>query len=596
MHPEIERVTQAIISRSASSRRDYLDMLDQTQNLSPAASCLSCSNMAHVVAASPQEDKQSIAKSQSANIGIVTAYNDMLSAHQPFATYPNHIKSVAREFGATAQVAGGVPAMCDGVTQGQPGMELSLFSRDVIAMATAVSLTHNVFNAVACLGVCDKIVPGMLMGALQFGHLPAVFIPAGPMPSGISNDEKTRVRQQFAAGEIGEDELFAAESASYHSPGTCTFYGTANTNQMMMEMLGAQLPSASFINAGTSLRDELTRASIAKLLDAVSSGLPLSSVVTEKSLVNAVVGLLATGGSTNHTLHLIAIARTAGIDLRWQDMAELSKHVPLLARVYPNGSADVNHFRDAGGLAFIVSELRNGGLLNEDVVNLMGNGLDAYTREVHEEKGATWSGPVVESRNNDILRPVSEPFSLEGGLRVLSGNLGTGIVKVSAVEPERRLVTAPCRVFTTQQAVQQAFQAGELDSDVVVVLAGQGPAANGMPELHKLTTPLSILQQRGFKVALITDGRMSGASGKILAGIHITPEAVKGGAIGRLRDGDIITVDANRDLLNVDVDDAELMQRSPVTLAEEPLTLGRHLFAKARAVVSAADAGAGFIF
>jgi len=336
--------------------------------------------------------------------------------------------------------------------------------------------------------------------------------------------------------------------------------------------------------------------SISKLLDAVSSGLSLSRVVTEKSLVNVVVGLLATGGSTNHTLHLIAIARTAGIDLRWQDMAELSKHVPLLARVYPNGSADVNHFRDAGGLAFIVSELRNGGLLNEDVVNLMGNGLDAYTREVHDEKGATWSGPVVESRNNDILRPVSEPFSLEGGLRVLSGNLGTGIVKVSAVEPERRLVTAPCRVFTTQQAVQQAFQAGELDSDVVVVLAGQGPAANGMPELHKLTTPLSILQQRGFKVALITDGRMSGASGKILAGIHITPEAVKGGAIGRLRDGDIITVDANRDLLNVDVDDAELMQRSPVTLAEEPPTLGRHLFAKARAVVSDADAGAGFIF
>lgn len=596
MHPEIERITQAIIERSQDSRRSYLELLEQTQSLSPAADCLSCSNMAHVVAASPQGDKESIAHSRGINIGIVTAYNDMLSAHQPLATYPDAIKAVAREYGATAQVAGGVPAMCDGVTQGQPGMELSLFSRDVIAMATAVSLTHNVFNAVACLGVCDKIVPGMLIGALQFGHLPAVFIPAGPMPSGISNAEKARIRAQFAAGEIDEEVLFEAESASYHSPGTCTFYGTANTNQMMMELLGAQLPSASFVNTGTQLREELTRASVTKLLDAVTAGVPLSRVVTEKSLVNAVVGLLATGGSTNHTLHLIAIARAAGIELRWQDMAELSRHVPLLARVYPNGSADVNHFRDAGGIAFIVAELRRAGLLNEDVVNLMGEGLEAYTREANADAGLYWSAPIKNSRNKDVLRPVAEPFSQEGGLRLLHGNLGAAVVKVSAVDPDKRAVTAPCRVFNSQQAVQQAFQAGELDCDIVVVVIGQGPAANGMPELHKLTPPLTVLQQRGFKVALITDGRMSGASGKVLAGIHITPEAAKDGLIGRLQDGDIVTVDADNDLLQVNVDETDLMQRTPTELAAEPATLGRNIFAKARAAVSDADAGAAIIF
>lgn len=596
MHPEVQRVTETIISRSRESRQRYLDLLAQTQALSPAIGCLSCSNKAHAVAASPADEKPKIAHGRAPNIGIVTAYNDMLSAHQPLGTYPDVIKSVAREYGATAQVAGGVPAMCDGVTQGQPGMELSLFSRDVIAMATAVSLTHNVFNAVACLGVCDKIVPGMLMGALQFGHLPVVFIPAGPMPSGISNAEKARVRQLFAAGKIDEEELFKAESASYHSPGTCTFYGTANTNQMMMELLGAQLPSTAFVNTGTSLRDSLTRISVAKLLDAVSAGLPLAQVVTEQSLVNAVVGLLATGGSTNHTLHLVAIARAAGIDLRWQDMADLSRHVPLLARVYPNGSADVNHFRDAGGLAFIVSELRTAGLLNEDVVNLMGDGLDAYTREASVGEGLSWSDSVTTSRNTDILRPVAEPFSEEGGLRVVSGNLGHGIVKASAVAPDQQSVTAPCRVFTSQQAVQQAFHAGELDCDVVVVVVGQGPAANGMPELHKLTPPLSVLQQRGHKVALITDGRMSGASGKVLAGIHITPEAAKGGAIGRLRDGDVVTIDARSDLLKVDVDESVLMSRELVVLEQEPPTLGRHMFANARTMVSGADLGADFIF
>jgi len=596
MHAEIERVTQAIIDRSRESRQAYLELLDQAQARSPAASCLSCSNMAHVVAASPDGDKQHISRRQGANIGIVTAYNDMLSAHQPLAAYPDHIKAVARTHGATAQVAGGVPAMCDGVTQGQPGMELSLFSRDVIAMATAVSLTHNVFDAVACLGVCDKIVPGMLIGALQFGHLPAVFIPAGPMPSGISNAEKARIRQQFAKGEISEDELFAAESASYHSPGTCTFYGTANTNQMMMELLGAQLPSASFVNTGTALRGGLTSMSVEKLLQAVDNKVPLSQVVTEKSLVNAVIGLLATGGSTNHTLHLIAIARAAGIDLRWQDMADLSRHVPLLARVYPNGVADVNHMRDAGGIAFIVAELRRGGLLNEDVVTIMGHGLNAYACEAQEAgDSVTWSEPVAESRNTDVLRSVAEPFSAEGGLRVLTGNIGTGVVKTSAVDSDKQSVTAPCRVFTSQHAVQEAFKNGELNCDVVVVVIGQGPAANGMPELHQLTPPLAVLQGQGHKVALVTDGRMSGASGKVLAGIHVTPEAARGGLIGYLRDGDVVTVDAQGDLLRVDVDESELRSREPLPLDNEPLTLGRNLFVSARAAVADADAGAGFI-
>lgn len=597
MHPEVERITQSIIDRSQQTRRDYLDLLDKTQDLSPASSCLSCSNMAHVVAASPAEDKDSIAQSKAPNIGIVTAYNDMLSAHQPLATYPDFIKQVARENNATAQVAGGVPAMCDGVTQGQPGMELSLFSRDVIAMATAVSLTHNVFDAVACLGVCDKIVPGMLMGALQFGHLPAVFIPAGPMPSGISNAEKAKVRQQFALGEIDEIKLFEAESASYHSAGTCTFYGTANTNQMMMELLGAQLPGTSFINTGTPLRDELTRLSVVQLLQSLKDKVPLSKVVTEKSIVNAVIGLLATGGSTNHTLHLIAIAKSAGIQLTWQDMAELSKHIPLLARVYPNGSADVNHFRDAGGIAYIVSELRSNGLLNEDVVNLMGEGIASYTKEAlasgnGESIGLKWSETVSQSRDTEVLRPVDEPFSTEGGIKLLNGNLGKAIVKVSAVAPEHQFITAPCKVFNSQAAVTEAFQAGELDRDVVVVLYGQGPAANGMPELHKLTPALSALQAKGFKVALLTDGRMSGASGKVLAAIHASPEASKGGAIGKLRDGDSVTIDAVNSFFGVHVEESVLNQREPLAIRQEPLTLGRNIFANSRLLVSDADQGA----
>ena len=589
----LQRVTNNIIERSRSGREQYFAMLDETQDKSPSSSCLSCSNMAHVVAASPAEDKDSIANKSKPNIGIVTAYNDMLSAHQPFATYPDFIKAVARENNATAQVAGGVPAMCDGVTQGQPGMELSLFSRDVIAMATAVSLTHNTFDATICLGVCDKIVPGMLIGALQFGHLPTIFIPAGPMPSGISNMEKARVRQQFALGEIDEIKLFEAESASYHSPGTCTFYGTANTNQMMMELLGLQLPSTAFINTGTPLRGQLTELSVAKVLTAPTLG----KVLSEASIVNSLVGLLATGGSTNHTLHIVAIARAAGINLHWEDMAELSAVVPLLARVYPNGTGDVNHFRDAGGLAFIIYQLREAGLLHDDLDNVMGGGLDGYVCEATGEGDKLlWTQPVAETRDQDILRPISDPFSAEGGLQLVKGNLGKAIVKVSAVKPEHQSIVAPCRVFARQEDVAAAFKASELNKDVVVVLRHQGPAANGMPELHKLTPALSALQDQGFKVALLTDGRMSGASGKILAAIHLTPEANQGGMIGRLQDGDMVTIDAPAQILQVDVSDAELSARAASEQPSETLTLGRDMFSKVRAIVSDADQGGSILF
>lgn len=586
-------VTQRIVERSREGRDHYFAMLDETQDKSPSSSCLSCSNMAHVVAASPTEDKDSIANKTRPNIGIVTAYNDMLSAHQPFETYPEMIKAVARENDATAQVAGGVPAMCDGVTQGQPGMELSLFSRDVIAMATAVSLTHNVFDAAICLGVCDKIVPGMLIGALQFGQIPTIFIPAGPMPSGISNTEKARVRQQFALGEIDEIRLFEAESASYHSPGTCTFYGTANTNQMMMELLGLQLPSTAFINTGTPLRDQLTQLSVEKVLSAPRLG----DVLSEASIVNSLVGLLATGGSTNHTLHIVAIARAAGIVLKWEDISALSSVVPLLARVYPNGSGDVNHFREAGSLAYVVYQLREAGLLHDDLPNVMGGGLDNYVCEAQDNAGKLeWTDPVTESRDTEILRPVDQPFSAEGGLQLVKGNLGKAIVKVSAVKPENQSITAPCRVFARQEDVAAAFQAGELDKDVVVVLRHQGPAANGMPELHKLTPALSALQDKGFKVALLTDGRMSGASGKILAAIHLTPEANQGGLIGRLQDGDMVTIDAAGQQLQVDLDDAELAGRTASEQPAETLTLGRAMFSKVRAVVSDADEGGSILF
>ncbi|MCL4129158.1 UNVERIFIED_CONTAM: hypothetical protein GTU68_056863 [Idotea baltica] len=579
-------------------------MVDASRNQPPATDRMSCSNWAHVVAANPADEKKSIPKGQGANIGIVTAYNDMLSAHQPFAAYPNQIKLTARSHGATAQVAGGVPAMCDGVTQGQPGMELSLFSRDVIAMSTAVSLSHDVYDGIMCLGVCDKIVPGLIIGALQFGHLPAMFVPAGPMPSGISNKEKAAQRQKFAKGEISKEELLATESASYHSAGTCTFYGTANTNQVLMEALGVQLAGTSFVNPNTDLRSALTKHSVESLLDQTIKGSnyrPLSEVITEQSMVNAMVVMMATGGSTNLTLHLIAMAAAAGIIINWQDMDEISRITPLLARVYPNGQADVNHFEQAGGLAFVMHQLRSAGLLNENVVNVMGQGLDAYSTKpllLNEGEGntkLTWSEAVTESADLEIVSNVDAPFAKEGGMRMLHGELGTGIVKISAVDAEHHIIEAPCKIFEQQDDLKAAFEAGDLDRDVVVVVRFQGPAANGMPELHKLTPYLGILQDKGFKVALVTDGRMSGASGKVLAAIHISPEAKKGGLLAYIADGDVIRVDATSGELLVRVAEDKLRQREPAQQPEQSNTIGRGLFEQMRNVVGESTLGAASI-
>lgn len=592
----IQSITKTIIERSSDSRAAYLAMIEATRNQPPAPDRLSCSNWAHVVAANTAEEKKSIPAGEGANIGIITAYNDMLSAHQPFASYPNIIKLTARNKGATAQVAGGVPAMCDGVTQGQPGMELSLFSRDVIAMATAVSLSHDVYDAIMCLGVCDKIVPGLIIGALQFGHLPAMFVPAGPMPSGIPNKQKALMRQKFAAGEIDKAELLETESASYHSAGTCTFYGTANTNQVLMEALGVQLAGTSFVNPGTDLRRALTQYSVEQVLDQSSKGgnyRPLAEVITEKSIVNAIVVMMATGGSTNLTLHLIAMAAAAGIIIDWHDMDRISRITPLLARVYPNGQADVNHFEQAGGLAFVINQLRSADLLNEDVINVMGQGLDAYTRKPQlAGEELSWSEPVTENGDEEILSTAAAPFLPEGGMRVVQGPLGTGVVKVSAVDEEHHVIEAPCKIFETQDALKQAFDAGEMNYDHVAVVRFQGPAANGMPELHKLTPYLGILQDRGFRVALVTDGRMSGASGKILSAIHVSPEAKKGGLLAYLRDGDVVRVDAKSGELIVWVDESELRQRTP---AEEPpanTTLGRGLFENLRNIVDVSTLGA----
>jgi phosphogluconate dehydratase len=599
----IEQVTARVIERSKTSRADYLAMVDESRNQPPAPDRLSCSNWAHVVAANPDDEKKSIPAGQGANIGIVTAYNDMLSAHQPFASYPNQIKLTARSMGATAQVAGGVPAMCDGVTQGQPGMELSLFSRDVIAMATAVSLSHDVYDGVMCLGVCDKIVPGLIIGALQFGHLPAMFVPAGPMPSGIPNKEKAAARQRFAAGEIDKAKLLESESASYHSPGTCTFYGTANTNQVLMEALGVQLAGTSFVNPGTPLRTALTKQSVINLLNQTAKGgdyRPLSEVITEQSIVNAMVVMMATGGSTNLTLHLIAMASAAGIIINWQDMDELSRSTPLLARVYPNGQADVNHFEAAGGLAYVINELRSLNLMNENVVNVMGEGLDAYTRkpmldDAGDEVELSWGEPIKESGDLEIVAPGTSPFAAEGGLRVVKGALGTGVVKVSAVAEEHQVVEAPCKIFDTQDALKQAFDNGELNCDHVAVVRFQGPAANGMPELHKLTPYLGILLDKGYAVALVTDGRMSGASGKVLSAIHVSPEAKKGGLLANLREGDVIRVDAQAGELSVNVSEEELRSREPAKGPAVSGILGRGIFQNMRDTVGVSTAGASFL-
>jgi phosphogluconate dehydratase len=596
MNPTVEAVTAELAARSRKSREAYLDMCRRTQDQEPPRQTLSCGNLAHGYAACSDDEKALIGGMEAVNIGIISAYNDMLSAHQPLAEYPQRLKDIVRRLGGTAQVASGVPAMCDGVTQGQPGMDLSLFSRDVVAMATAVGLSHNIFDAAVCLGICDKIVPGMMIGSLQFGHLPIAFLGSGPMGSGIPNKEKAAVRQQYAEGKASRDELLAVESASYHSPGTCTFYGTANSNQVLMEMLGVQLPGSSFLHPDDPLRGALNESLMQALMQATAKNRyrPLYEVVTEKTLVNAVVALLATGGSTNHTLHLIAIARAAGIDLTWEDMDRLSAAVPLLARIYPNGSADINDFQQAGGMAFLVRELRAGGLLNEDIRTVIGDGLDAYCAAPEQDGGgaAAWQTPVLKSSRHDVLRGVGEPFQNEGGLRRLMGNLGESVIKVSAVVPEHHQVRAACRIFESQDAMRDAFEAGELDRDVVVVVRFQGPAANGMPELHKLTPFLGVLQDRGFKVALVTDGRMSGASGKVPAAIHLTPEAINEGPISRLRDGDVIALDAAAGSLSVEVDESEFASRAPAAPPPAATTLGRGLFAAFRSGASGAGAGA----
>ncbi|HEV7277261.1 MAG TPA: phosphogluconate dehydratase [Devosiaceae bacterium] len=594
----IREVTDRIAARSEISRRDYLDRIEAARQQGVHRSTLSCGNLAHGFAACGPADKGKLAGTVTPNLGIVTAYNDMLSAHQPYGTYPDLIKEAAREIGATAQVAGGVPAMCDGVTQGQPGMDLSLFSRDVIAMATAIALSHNMFDAAVYLGICDKIVPGLLIGALTFGHLPGVFVPGGPMPTGLPNDEKARVRQLYMEGKVGRAELLEAEAKSYHSPGTCTFYGTANSNQMLMEIMGLHLPGASFVNPGTPLRDALTREATRRALSLTAEGndyTPVGHIIDEKAIVNGLVGLHATGGSTNHTLHLVAIAAAAGLHITWQDMSDLSDVVPLLARVYPNGLADVNHFHAAGGMGFLIRELLDNGYLHEDVKTVWGGGLSSYTVEARllEDRLAFEPAPA-RSGNPKILASAAAPFSANGGLKLLSGNLGKAVIKVSAVKPEHRVIEAPARVFHSQQGMLDAFRAGELNGDVVAVVRFQGPKSVGMPELHKLTPTLGILQDRGFKVALLTDGRMSGASGKVPAAIHVTPEASDGGPISKIRDGDMVRVDAEAGTLAIVGDEREFNSRTPATedLRREHFGMGRELFAGFRAMVGAADRGA----
>ncbi|MEG8223105.1 phosphogluconate dehydratase [Sphingomonas sp. HH69] len=594
LHPVIAKVTERVVARSAKRRRAYLDLIERGREAGTNRDQLSCGNLAHGFAASG-EDKPAIRTGQAMNIGIVTAYNDMLSAHQPYGRYPEQIKIAAREVGATAQVAGGVPAMCDGVTQGQSGMELSLFSRDTIALSTAVALSHAMFEGVALLGICDKIVPGLLMGALRFGHLPTILIPAGPMPSGLANKEKVRIRQLYAEGKVGRDELLESESASYHGAGTCTFYGTANSNQMMMEVMGLHMPCASFVNPGTKLRSELTRAATHRLTSIGWDGddyRPLGHCVDEKAIVNAIIGLMATGGSTNHAIHLPAIARAAGISIDWTDFAEISDVVPLLARVYPNGSGDVNHFHAAGGMSFIIRELLDSGLLHRDILTVARGDLTDYGKEpVLEDEALQWRDVPV-SRDENMLRPVSNPFSADGGMRLLAGNLGRCVMKVSAVDPALWTIEAPAAVFHTQDDVLRAFKAGELERDVVVVVRFQGPRANGMPELHKLTPALGVLQDRGFKVALVTDGRMSGASGKVPAAIHLSPEALGGGAIAKLRNGDLVRVCAARGLIEALVDPTEWEARDTPPAPPAPYDTGRELFALFRHHSDLAEQGA----
>jgi len=601
LDPTLSAVTARIVARSHARRAAYLARIRAARGSKVQRSQLSCTNLAHAIAAAPAAAKlilKEVTPRSCPNLAIVSAYNDMLSAHQPLGAYPAWIKEAALAAGATAQFAGGVPAMCDGVTQGQAGMELSLFSRDVIAMATAVALSHQMFDAALYLGVCDKIVPGLLIGALTFGHLPGIFVPAGPMPSGLSNDEKAQIRALYAQGKIGRQELLDAEMRAYHAPGTCTFYGTANSNQMLMEIMGLHLPGSAFVNPGTALREALTRAAATRAVEISAEGsqyTPIGELVDERVIVNGMVGLLATGGSTNHTIHLVAIARAAGIAIDWTDFDDLSKVVPTLTRIYPNGNADVNQFHAAGGIGLVIRELLGAGLLHADVQTVAGPGLQRYTQEPWLDDGTlAWRDGAAESLDRDIVRPVRDPFAPDGGLKLLTGNLGRGVIKVSAVKPEHRVVSAPAIVFDDQDELLAAFKRGELERDFVAVIRFQGPAANGMPELHKLTPTLGVLQDRGFKVALVTDGRMSGASGKVPAAIHMTPEAAHGGPLAKVRNGDRITLDANAGLVNAEVPPDAWAARSAhgVDLTRNQYGVGRELFAVFRRHVDGAEQGA----
>lgn len=609
LHPRIQEVTQRVIERSKNTRQDYLDRISHAKKQTRVRAGLGCGNIAHVMAACSSDDKARLKADEQPNLAIINSYNDMLSAHVPYKDYPDLIKDIATKYDATAQVAGGVPAMCDGVTQGRDGMELSLFSRDVIAMSTAISLSHDVFDGVFCLGVCDKIVPGLLIGALSFGHLPVFFLPAGPMQSGIPNKEKARIRQKFAQGLVSREDLLEAESASYHSAGTCTFYGTANSNQMLMEIMGLHLPGSSFINPYTELRDGLTGNAVETMLKQLTDDKEspcLADVISEKTIINGLVGLLSTGGSTNHAIHIVAIAKAAGIQVTWKDMSDLSEVVPLLTRIYPNGSADVNHFQAAGGMGFLMRELASAGYLHTDVKTMLGDGLAPYMTEPRLDKddslimsdstGPTkvkWVDCPVNSHDEEVLRPVSNPFSKQGGLQLLTGNLGKAVIKVSAVAEEHQTVTAPAKVFSSQSALQDAYTRGELNQDFIAVLKEQGPKAKGMPELHKLTPVMATLQDEGFKVAIVTDGRMSGASGKVPAAIHLAPEAVEGGIIAKIREGDLVTLDAPNGMLKVHVSDEELAKReAELSLPSATFGTGRELFTGFRNIVSSADLGA----
>jgi len=601
--PNVEKVTERIIARSKDTRQAYLERINKLAAEPPHRRVMGCTNLAHAFAAAPEDDKIVLHAERAPNLGIVTAYNDMLSAHQPYEQAPERIRAAARAVGATAQVAGGTPAMCDGVTQGQLGMELSLFSRDVIAMSTAIALSHNVFDSGVFLGVCDKIVPGLLMGALAFGHLPAVFIPAGPMTTGIPNKDKARTRQRFAEGKCGREELLESESASYHGPGTCTFYGTANSNQMMMEIMGLHLPGAAFINPGTELRQSLTTAAAQRALAITSRGnefTPVGRMIDEKAIVNAIIGLLATGGSSNHTLHIVAIARTAGININWDDFDELSQGIPLLTHIYPSGQADVNQFHAAGGMALVIRELLDAGLLHEDVQTVAGSGgLREYTQEPWLNDGVLdWRDGPTKSIDSSVVSTTKDPFQSDGGLRLLSGNLGRAVVKTSAVKAEHKIIEAPAIVFHSQDALRVAFEAGELEKDFIAVIAYQGPRANGMPELHKLTPILGVLLDRGFKVGLVTDGRMSGASGKVPAAIHVSPECVLDGPLARVRTGDQILLDTESGVLQAQVDEKDWNARVVETpdLSRKTINMGRELFSAFRQHVCSAEQGAMSVF